>query len=166
MDYCLPHASNHDTHMVIKNVLVLNGPGLADPSDFNGNSYGKLILDDIEKECLAVSEQLGLCADFRQTEDEQTLFRWIAEDSEHADALIINPVDSSRAASLNFEQCCSTIRSIAHLKMPVIEVHLENIFLPGSTFEAPIQIPEIEIGLISGLGLQGYRLAIQSLANR
>jgi 3-dehydroquinate dehydratase len=48
----------------------------------------------------------------------------------------------------------------------VIEVHLENIFLPDSKIEKPIQIPEIEIGLISGLGLQGYGLAIQSLASK
>lgn len=152
--------------MTIRNVLILNGPGLADPSDFNGNSYGTLTLQDIEKECLAVSQQQGLIADFRQTEDEETLFRWIAEDSKQVDGLIINPADSARAVSLNFELCCSTIKSIAHLKIPVIEVHLENIFLPGSQFEAPIQIPEIEIGFISGLGLQGYRLAIQSLASR
>lgn len=152
--------------MTIKHVLILNGPGLADPSDFNGNSYGDLNLRDIEEECLQVSQQLGLSTDFRQTEDEETLFRWIADDSKGADGLIINPVGSSRAASLNFEQCCSTIRSIAHLKIPVIEVHLENIFLPDSKIEKPIQIPEIEIGLISGLGLQGYGLAIQSLASK
>ncbi len=114
--------------MTDKTLLVLNGPGLAELGDHDGNTYGNLTLDLIRDECTLLCEQLGVKLDFRQTDDEEEMFRFIAKDSEDFDALIINPVGYSRAASVEFEMYRMAIKTIAHLKKPVIEVHLENIF--------------------------------------
>jgi 3-dehydroquinate dehydratase len=52
------------------------------------------------------------------------------------------------------------------LNIPIIEVHLENIFLTGSNISAPLKVPESDAGFIAGLGIHGYLLAIQSLATK
>jgi len=147
-------------------VLILNGPGLADLSNYDGYSYGKLTLERIREECVARCEQLGIEPDFRQTDDEDEMFRWIAKDSESFDALIINPVGYSRAASVEFEMYRSAIKMVAHLKKPVIEVHITNIFQPGAEVTKPLQVPEGEMGFICGLGLHSYLLAIRAIERR
>jgi len=146
-----------------KTLLLLNGPGLADLSNFDGNSYGDLSLESIRTSCTTLCEELDIELDFRQTDDEDEMFRWIAKDSEAFDALIINPVGYSRAAVVEFELYRSAIRMIAHLKKPVTEVHITNIFLPGAEITKPLQVPEGEMGFVCGLGVHSYLLAIRAL---
>ncbi|MES9899622.1 MAG: type II 3-dehydroquinate dehydratase [Sedimenticola sp.] len=152
--------------MTDKTLLVLNGPGLAELGDHDGNTYGNLTLDLIRDECTLLCEQLGVKLDFRQTDDEEEMFRFIAKDSEDFDALIINPVGYSRAASVEFEMYRMAIKTIAHLKKPVIEVHLENIFQEGAEITKPLQAPEGEMGFICGLGINSYLLAIKAVVRR
>jgi 3-dehydroquinate dehydratase-2 len=147
-------------------LLILNGPGLGDLSDFDGKNYGGLSLEGIQKECSILCEQLGIQLDFRQTDDEIEMFNFIAKDSEAYDALIINPVGYSRAASVEFEMYHSAILTIAHLKKPVIEVHITNIFKPEAEITKPLQVPEGNMGFISGLGISGYLLAIKAVNKR
>jgi len=147
-------------------LLILNGPGLGDLSDFDRKNYGGLSLEGIRKECSMLCEQLGIQLDFRQTDDETEMFNFIAKDSEAYDALIINPVGYSRAASVEFEMYRSAILTIAHLKKPVIEVHITNIFKPDSEITKPLQVPEGNMGFISGLGVSGYLLAIKAVNKR
>ena len=152
--------------MAEKTLLILNGPGLADLSDYDGNTYGNLTLAGIQDECLSLCEQLGIKLDFRQTDDEEEMFRFIAKYSEDYDALIINPVGFSRAASVQFEMYRMAIKTIAHLKKPVIEVHITNIFREGTEITKPLQAPEGEMGFICGLGVNSYLLAIKAVERR
>ncbi len=152
--------------MANQSILILNGPGLADLSDFDGNTYGEMTLGSIEQKCTALCNQLGLDLDFRQTDEENEMFRYIARDSEDYDGLIINPIGYSRAASVNFEMFRNAIMLIAHLKKPVIEVHITNIFLPGADITRPLQVPEGDMGFISGLGVHSYLLAIKAIHQR
>lgn len=152
--------------MANNKLLVINGPGLADLGNFDGNTYGNLTLAGIKDECFALCEQLGATLDFRQTDDEDEMFRAIAKDSDNYDALIINPVGYSRAASVEFELYRSAIKMIAHLKKPVIEVHISNIFQQGAEITKPLQVPEGEMGFICGLGVNSYLLAIKAVTRR
>ncbi len=152
--------------MANKKLLILNGPGLADLSDFDGNSYGNITLDRIRDECLELCERLNIRLDFRQTENEDEMFRFIAKDSENYDGLIINPIGYSRAAKIEFEMFRSAIKMIAHLKKPVIEVHITNIFSLGVEITKPLQAPEGEMGFICGLGVHSYLLAIEAIDRR
>lgn len=136
-------------------LLILNGPGLGD-----------LSLKEIQKECSALCEKINVQLEFRQTDDEIEMFNFIAKDSEAYDALIINPVEYSRATSFEFEKYQSAIEMIAHLGKPIIEVHITNIFLPGSEKIRPAQVPEAQTGFICGMGIQGYLLAINSVQQR
>ena len=111
-----------------KSILILNGPGLADLKAYRGNWRAELTLGDIRDACSKLCSELGLTMDFRQTDDQQEMYRWIAKDSEFFDGVIINPVGHSRAMLITFELYRSAIQVIANLKKPVIEVHLTNIF--------------------------------------
>ncbi len=152
--------------MTNKTVLILNGPGLEGLGDYDGNSYGKLGLDRIRTACSDLCNELGIKLDFRQTDDEEKMFKFIAKDSEDFDALIINPVDHSHATTVDFEMYRSAIKMITPLNKPVIEVHIQNIFNPNAETTKPLQVPEGEMGFICGLGVSSYLLAIRAVHKR
>lgn len=153
--------------MTASRILTLNGPGLSDLSNYDGHSYGNnLSLELIENQCEAQCQKLGISLDFRQTDDEEKMFRWISEDHENYDGLIINPVGYSRAASVEFEMYRTAIKLIAHLKKPVIEVHMSNIFKPGAEITKPLHVPDGEMGFVSGMGIHSYLIAIRSIHKR
>jgi len=149
-----------------RTLLLLNGPGLADLSDYDGNSYGNLTLEGIRKDCSALCDELGLTLDFRQTDNQDEMFRWIAKDSEAFDGVIINPVGYSRAATVTFELYRSAIQLIAHLKKPVIEVHITNIYRQSAEITQPLHEPEGDMGFICGFGKLSYLLAIRVVARK
>ena len=148
-----------------KTLLILNGPGLADLSA-GGDRYGGVTLEQIQEESAALCAELGLDLEFRQTDDQDEMFRWIARDSDHFDALIINPVGYLKSGTVDFDMYRSAIKMIAHLKKPVIEVHLTNIFRQGEELTKPLQGPEGEMGFICGLGIHSYLLGIRAVAKR
>ena len=141
----------------------MNGPGLSDLSNFNEMGYGNLTLDIVRKKCAETCKTLGLKMDFRQTDDETELSRFLIEGIEDFDALIINPVGHSHAPSIDFSIYSSAINMITQQNKPVIEVHISNIFQLGSENTKPIQVSEGEVGLVSGLGIHSYDLAIRAV---
>jgi 3-dehydroquinate dehydratase len=52
---------------------------------------------------------------------------------------------------------------ITQQNKPVIEVHISNIFQQGGENTKPIQVPEGEVGFVSGLGIHSYDLAIRAV---
>ncbi len=141
--------------MKTNNILILNGPGLTGPC-----------VEGIEDACQHACQQLGFGLDFRQSEDEKEILRWIEVNSQAFSGLVLCPVANSEAATFDFERLSAAIKSIVHLDIPIIEVHLENIFLTGSKITGPLQVPGSETGFIAGLGIHGYLLAIKSLATK
>lgn len=148
-----------------KTLLILNGPGLADLSA-GDDGYGGVTLEQIQDESAALCAELGLRLEFRQSDDQDEMFRWIATDSDQFDALIINPVGYLESGTVDFDRYESAIKMIAHLKKPVIEVHLTNIFQQGEEQTKPLQGPEGEMGFICGLGIHSYLLGIKAVAKR
>ena len=146
-------------------LLILNGPGLADLSA-GGTRYGDLTLEQLQDGCSTHCEQLGLGLDFRQTDDQEKMIRWIAKDSEAFAGLIINPVGHTKAGDVDIDMYRSAIGSIAHLKKPVVEVHMTNIFREGDESTRPLQASEGEMGFICGLGKHSYLLAINAIAKK
>ena len=141
----------------------MNGPGLSDLSNFNEMGYGHLTLDTVRKKCAETCKILGLKMDFRQTDDETELSRFLIEGIEDFDALIINPVGHSHASSVDFTIYSSAIKTITRQNKPVIEVHISNIFQQGVENTKPIHVPKCEVGFVSGLGIHSYDLAIRAV---
>lgn len=153
--------------MKVKSLLILNGPGLDDLRRLDSSFDKALTLARIEEECGKLCAKHGLAMTFRQGNVVSELFDWIARDANEYDALIINPIGYySYEAYEKFEQYRSAIKMIAHLKKPVVEVHLTNIFRHGADLIEPLREPDAQIGFICGLGLHSYLLAIESIAQR
>lgn len=164
----LPHslrAAGSKTRMK-PTLLILNGPGLGDLSDYSGHWYGDLTLEEIRKDCQGACDELGFGLDFRQTDDQDEMFRWIAKDSETFDGVIINPVGHSREMIMKFERYRSAIQVIASLKKPVIEVHLTNIYREIKDVTQPLHEPEGDMGFICGFGKLSYVMAVRTIAGR
>ena len=147
-------------------ILIINGPGLDDLSDYDGNSYGDLTLPMIRDASAALCDKLGIRLDFRQTEDQDEMFHWIARDSEEFDGVIINPVGYARSATVSIGIYRSAIQVIARLKKPVIEVHINNIYRQSAEITQPLHEPEGDMGFICGFGLNSYLAAIRAIKMR
>jgi 3-dehydroquinate dehydratase II len=147
-------------------ILILNGPGLADLSDYDGSFIRGLTLARIKDECIKLCHSLGMEADFRQTDDQHEMSEWIAEDCEAFDGVIINPVGYSGAASDARPDYRSATQSNALLEKPVVEVHINNIFSHAAENAQPVQEAGGDMGFICGLGVQSYLLGIRAIAHR
>lgn len=153
--------------MKIKSLLILNGPGLDELRRFDSSFDEDLTLERIEEECGKLCRRHDIAMTFRQGNVEKEMFDWIANNGSDYDALIINPIGYySYEAYEKFEAYRSAIKMLAHLKKPVVEVHITNIFRRGADLITPLREPDAEIGFICGLGLQSYLLAIESIARR
>jgi 3-dehydroquinate dehydratase II len=137
-------------------VFILNGPnlnllGVRDPS-----IYGRDTLGDIEERCTARAAPLDLEIDFRQTNHEGQLVDWIQEARESADGIILN-------AGAFTHTSVAVLDALAAAELPVIEVHLSNIFRRES-FRHHSYVSLAATGVICGLGAQGYELALDAMA--
>lgn len=143
-------------------ILILNGPGLSDLSSHDGT----LTLADIEQQCIALGEKIGLSVDFRQYDDATELARCIIRELENHAGLLINPVSYAYAATTNPAPIEQALQLSADLNKPIIEVHLRNTFLPDSTIKHPLQAPASNIAFIAGLGARSYLLAMKAILQR
>ena len=88
------------------------------------------------------------------------------KDSEKFDAVIINPVGYSHALTAEFARYRLAIKTLTLQKKPVTEVHIANIFKQGSDITKPLQVPEGEMGFVSGLGVYSYVIAIKAISKK
>ena len=142
-------------------LLIINGPGLSDLSNYNETGYDDLTLDAVEQKCSETCEGLGLEMDFRQNDSESELLSVLIEDIDNFDALIINPAGHSQASSIGLDIYSTVINKITNQGKPVVEVRIENIFKQGNN--KPLQGPESGVGFVCGLGMHSYVLAIKAI---
>ena len=138
-------------------VFILNGPNLNLLGVREPATYGYDTLADVEQRCLARAQALDLSIDFRQTNHEGQMVDWIHEAREAADGIIIN------AGALTHTSV-AVLDALNAADLPVIEVHLSNIFRRES-FRHHSYVSLAANGRIFGLGPQGYELALEALAS-
>lgn len=137
-------------------IFVLNGPNLNLLGQREPDIYGPTTLKEIEKMCRDRAADLGHDIDFRQSNDEGKLVDWIQEARTGAQGIVINP------AALGHYSIA--IRdAIAACDLPVIEVHLSNIWA-REEFRHTSVISAVVVGVISGLGTWSYVGAVEALA--
>lgn len=136
-------------------VFVLNGPNLNMLGTREPGIYGGKTLADIENDCLAAGKRLGLTVDFRQTNQEGVLVDWIQEAARAAMGIVINP-GAYTHTSIALQDAIRTA------SLPVIEVHLSNIFARES-YRHHSYVSPVAAGVICGLGGTGYVLALEAL---
>lgn len=137
-------------------ILVLNGPNLNLLGTREPAVYGRETLDDIAASSRRHGEALGLAVDFRQTNREDELIGWVQQARGAASGIVINPAGYGHTS-------IALLDALLAVDLPVIEVHLSNIFARES-FRHHSYVSRAARGVICGLGAQGYRLALTSLA--
>jgi 3-dehydroquinate dehydratase II len=136
--------------------LVINGPnlnmlGIREPHIYGGVSYDGLV-DEIRK--TAVS--LDISVTVFQSNSEGELIDEIQKARDN-DGIIINAGGYTHSSVAIRDALLST-------GLPVVEVHLSNIF-SREDFRKKSYISDIAVGVITGFGMDGYRMGMSGLKN-
>lgn len=139
--------------MSAKSVLVLHGPnlnllGLREPEH-----YGKATLDSINQALVNKAKAANIELETFQSNAEAELVTKIQSlATKKADFVIINPAAYTHTSVAMRD-------ALAAVKVPFIEVHLSNVYA-REAFRHHSYFTDIAVGVISGLGAQGYELAL------
>ena len=137
-------------------IAVLNGPNLNLLGTREPEKYGTATLDDVEALCAEAAEELGLAIDFRQTNLEGELISWVQEARGNAAGIIINPAGYSHTS-------IALMDALLAVDLPVVEVHITNIHR-REAFRHLSYVSRAAVGVICGLGVGGYALALRAIA--
>ena len=140
-----------------KTVYVLNGPNLNLLGTREPETYGHSTLKDVERLCREAASSHRLDLEFRQSNHEGELVDWIHEaGSKKAAGVVLN--------AGGYTHSSVAIRdAVAAVEVPVIEVHISNVFA-REDFRHFSHIAPVAKGTLSGFGVNGYALAISGLA--
>ena len=144
--------------VVSKVIYVLNGPNLNLLGEREPEIYGRHTLADVETLCRAEADRHGLTLIFRQTNREYEMIDWL-QDARGAAGIVINPAGFSyhSVPILDALKACAC---------PIIEVHISNIHRRDEAWRADSLMTAASTGMICGLGIDGYSLAVHCLAGR
>jgi 3-dehydroquinate dehydratase II len=137
-------------------VYVLNGPNLGRLGSRQVDVYGATSYADLVALCERAGRELGLTVTVRQTDAEHELLGWLHEAADAGAAVVLNPAAWSHYSVAVRDAC-------AMLRAPLIEVHISNIHA-REPFRHHSVVSAVATGVICGLGVDGYRLALQHLA--
>lgn len=134
-------------------ILIINGPNLNMLGKRENDIYGDLTLDQINQKITEYAQSKNIHISFFQSNTEGDIISQIHQISAQGYAgLVINPAA--------FTHYSIAIRdALACVNIPIIEVHLSNIYKRESFRHQSITAPNCT-GQISGLGYQGYLLAV------
>lgn len=137
----------------VNTVLIIHGPNLNLLGMREPEIYGRLTLDDINRNLNRQAEKVGVNISFFQSNAESALIDRIQLTmTDGTDFIIINPAAYTHTSV--------AIRdALAAVKLPFIEVHLSNIFSRES-FRHHSYFSDMAVGVVSGLGAKGYELAL------
>jgi 3-dehydroquinate dehydratase-2 len=144
-------------------VLVMNGPNLNLLGTREPAHYGASTLDDVEKLCRTVGDDLGLDIDFLQSNHEGVLIDRIhAAGAERRSGRLLGAVINPGAYAHSSIALHDAIKAV---ELPVIELHVSNMYR-REAFRHHSYVSSVAIGVIVGLGIQGYEWAIRALATK
>jgi 3-dehydroquinate dehydratase II len=137
-------------------VYVFNGPNLGRLGTRQVDIYGLTSYADLADSCVREGAALGLSVEVRQTDAEPELLGWLHAAADEAAPVVLNPGAWSHYSYALRDAC-------ALLRAPLVEVHISNIHT-REEFRHHSVISAVATGVICGLGVDGYRLALLHLA--
>ncbi|WP_447734229.1 type II 3-dehydroquinate dehydratase [Pseudomonas shirazensis] len=141
-----------------RSVLILNGPNLNMLGRREPEIYGTTTLAEVQHDCAQLANELDLFCEFRQTNHEGIMVDWLQEAFEREAAVIINP------AGFSFHSI-PVLDAMKLIKAPLLEVHISNIHARDELHRHSIT-STVANGVIAGLGVEGYLLALRAIASR
>lgn len=138
------------------NIVIINGPNLNLLGKREPDIYGDLSFESFYADLSNEFPQVKL--EYYQSNVEGELINIIQDAGFRADAIILNAGGYTHTSVAIGD-------AVAAVPSPVIEVHISNIFA-REQFRHQSTISAHAIGMITGLGLEGYRLAVQFLIRR
>jgi 3-dehydroquinate dehydratase-2 len=139
-------------------IQVFNGVNLGRLGLREPEKYGTTTYDELVELVTATGRELGLEVRVRQTDDEGELLRWVHAAADAGDPVVINPAAWSHTS-------IALRDALAMLNAPLVEVHITNIHR-REEFRHHSYVSGVADGVIAGLGVQGYVLALGWLAQQ
>lgn len=136
-------------------ILVVHGPNLNLLGTREPEVYGKVTLEEINAELASIAEAAGCEVDCQQSNHEGVLIDLIQQARSSADAILINPGGLTHSS-------VSLRDALAATGLPVVEVHLSNIFA-REDFRHHSYVSGVAMGILSGFGAASYRYGLQAL---
>ena len=141
----------------MKKILVLNGPNINLTGTREPAHYGALTLPQINEKLAERAAQLGLSADFAQTNHEGEIIDILHAAPGQYDGIILN-------AGAYTHTSLAIADAISAIKVPVIEVHISNVHAREQVRHHSM-ISAVCRGVIAGFGMNSYNLAINAFIN-
>jgi 3-dehydroquinate dehydratase-2 len=139
-------------------VLVLNGPNLRRLGRRQPEIYGSTTYDELVGLCQAWGRDLGLDVDVRQTNHEGDLLDWLNSAADDGSPVILNAGAWSHYSYALFDAC-------GQLTAPLVEVHISDPSQRPEEFRHTSVVSPHAAIVIAGRGIDGYREALEYLAN-
>jgi 3-dehydroquinate dehydratase-2 len=144
----------------MKKILVLNGPNLNLLGTREPEQYGRDTLADVERLCAEAGARHGVVIECRQSNHEGVLIDWIHEAGREVAAgnmlgVVMNPGAYTHTSIALHD-------AIKGASVPLIELHISNVHA-REEFRHRSYISPAARGIIVGLGVKGYALAIAAL---
>ena len=138
-------------------VNVINGPNLGRLGRREPAVYGNTTHDDLVGLIEREAAELGLKVVVRQSDSEAELIGWIHAAADAGEPVVLN-AGALTHTSVALRDACS------ELSAPLIEVHISNVHA-REEFRHHSYLSAVATGVIVGLGVQGYLLALRYLAS-
>jgi len=140
-------------------LLVLNGPNLNLLGKREPGHYGTQTLEQIHQHLQQLATAQGhQCDCFQSNREYELIERIHAAGEQGVQFIIINPAA--------FTHTSVALRdALLGVKIPFIEVHLSNVHA-REAFRHHSYFSDVAVGVIAGLGAQGYELALQAAIAR
>ncbi|MCH2272999.1 MAG: type II 3-dehydroquinate dehydratase [SAR86 cluster bacterium] len=141
------------------NFLVLNGPNLNLLGEREPELYGETSLDQVVENLSKISDKSGHeLSDFQSNAEHELVDLIHKAKDNNVKCIIFNPGA--------FTHSSIALRdALAGTEIPFIEVHISNIY-SREDFRQKSFLSEIAVGVISGLGVEGYELALKVAISR
>jgi 3-dehydroquinate dehydratase-2 len=139
-------------------VLVLNGPNLGRLGTREPEIYGRTDYAELVALCVQGGAELGLAVEVRQTDHEGEMLGWLHEAADSGTPVVLN-AGALTHTSVGLGDAC------AMLTAPLVEVHISNVFA-REPYRHTSYVSAHASGVIVGLGVEGYVLALSWLSAR
>ena len=139
-------------------LYVLNGPNLDLLGQREPDIYGTHTLADVETMCRESLRGQPLQLVFRQTAAEHEMVHWVHEARRSA-GIVINPAGFCYYS-------VPILDALLACECAIVEVHISNVYRRKEAWRTKSLLAPAATGVITGLGIDGYRLALQFLLRR